>query len=241
MLGVQGASGGVGASVLTAGLAVRAAAAGLDVGLVDACPWGGGLDLLVGLDPEPGARWPDLATMRAPRGEALLAELPRTGGDAAGSLAVLSWTPAPPVAVPKPWSVIPALGSCRDVVLIDLPPPGCESWQEWLDSCDDVVLLVGAGLDTLRAARGMVEGRGDFVGTVVRTAAVGVDPDWIQAWLGLPVLAELGEDRSVAADLLRGRPVGSKGQVARVAERLLADLMPAATAGTDGPITGSAD
>lgn len=231
VLGIQGASGGVGASVLTAAVAGSAAAAGLRTCAVDACPWGGGLDLLLGLDAVAGARWPDLATMRSPRGEALLAELPGAERDGQGPLAVLSWAGAPPVAVSEPWSVVPALRSCCDVVLVDLPPPDSAGRQEWVEACDQAVLVVGAGLDCLRPARVVVEAPGEYVGLVVRTAPDGVEAEWVSAALGLPVLAEVGEDRSVATDLLRGRAVGRAGQVARAAEQVLAELMPLTVAG----------
>lgn len=232
MLGIQGASGGVGASVFTAALAARAAAAGHRSCAVDACPWGGGLDLLLGLDSEPGARWPDLTTMRSPRGDALLAELPRDG-----PLSVLSWGCGPPVPVPDPWSVLPALRSCRDVLVVDLPHPDSPHWVEWAGSCDDVVLVVGAGLDCLRPARAVVEGAADvagLAGLVSRTGLGGVDPEWVAAALGLPVLAEVGEDGTVATDLLRGRSVGGRGAVVAAAEQVLAALMPRPAA---GPVT----
>ncbi|HFG8808774.1 septum site-determining protein Ssd [Corynebacterium striatum] len=57
-LAVVGAAGGVGTSTFAYALAVEAGA-GL---LVDAAPYSGGLDLLAGIEEEPGARWPDLAS-----------------------------------------------------------------------------------------------------------------------------------------------------------------------------------
>lgn len=221
VLGVLGASGGVGASVLTAALAGRSAAAGQRVCAVDACPWGGGLDLLLGLDAVPGARWADLTTMRSPRGDALLAELPGAGG-----CSVLSWDCAPPVSVPEAWSVLPALRPHRDAIVVDLPPPESADLAAWASSCDDIVLVVGAGLDCLRPARVVVERTAALAGFVARTAPGGVESEWVAAALGLPVLAEVGPDSSVTADLLRGRPVGGRGPVARAAEQLLAALMP---------------
>jgi septum formation inhibitor-activating ATPase MinD len=55
LLVVVGASGGVGASTLAAAIAVRAAAADASVALVDGCPWGGGLDVVLGADRRAGS------------------------------------------------------------------------------------------------------------------------------------------------------------------------------------------
>ena len=48
---------GSGASVLATAVAVRAARAGVDVVLVDGCPLGGGLDVVLGAEQESGIRW----------------------------------------------------------------------------------------------------------------------------------------------------------------------------------------
>src|SRR6478735_6840 len=54
-------SGGVGSSTLAAAVAVRAAAAGRTVVAVDLDPLAGCLDVVFGLEQEPGWRWPELA------------------------------------------------------------------------------------------------------------------------------------------------------------------------------------
>ena len=56
VLGVLGASGGVGSTALATACAVRSAAAGRDVVLVDAHPWGGGIEMMAGTDAEAGLR-----------------------------------------------------------------------------------------------------------------------------------------------------------------------------------------
>ena len=55
------ASGGVGSSTLAAAVAVRAAAAGRSVVAVDLDRESGCLDVVFGLEQEPGWRWPELA------------------------------------------------------------------------------------------------------------------------------------------------------------------------------------
>lgn len=73
-IGVVGARGGIGASVLAALLARTYAARGWRSSLLDLdC----GLDRLLGLEAEPGPRWADLVTEAAPfLGEPLFAALP---------------------------------------------------------------------------------------------------------------------------------------------------------------------
>src|SRR6478752_8293798 len=82
-IAVLGACGGAGASVLAGSIAFVAAAEPAEVLLVDCDPWGAGLDVLLGIESEPGLRWEDLA---APSGrlqvDALRRALP---GVAAGS------------------------------------------------------------------------------------------------------------------------------------------------------------
>ena len=61
---VVGAAGGVGASTLAALLACRRAADGARVSLVDLDPGRGGIEVLLGIEAQAGARWSDLAQVR---------------------------------------------------------------------------------------------------------------------------------------------------------------------------------
>ncbi|WP_067718606.1 septum site-determining protein Ssd [Nocardia yamanashiensis] len=62
VVAIAGACGGAGASTLAAAVALTAATHYRDrTLLIDAAPYGGGLDLLLGIEQNPGLRWPDLA------------------------------------------------------------------------------------------------------------------------------------------------------------------------------------
>ena len=87
VLGVVGARGGVGASTLAAALAARGARRTASV-LVDLDAAAPGLDLLVGLEDDPGVRWPDLA-------------------GAAGAIDGATGAPAVAVPPPPPWLIPP--------------------------------------------------------------------------------------------------------------------------------------
>src|SRR5450631_1669926 len=81
IIGVVGGSGGVGASVLTAAIAIRAAEAGMRPVALDGDRLGGGLDVTLGIEQERGVRWPDLAGARGRiDGDELLRRLPSVDG-----------------------------------------------------------------------------------------------------------------------------------------------------------------
>lgn len=230
MLGVLGASGGVGSSSLATALAVRAAAAHRQVALVDAHPWCGGLDVFAGLDHQPGLRWADL---REVRGDVdpfrLVAELP---GDSSG-LHCLSWGTHPPgESPPGPDPVLSAVRSAVDVVVVDLPRPaaGADRHLAWWAACHDVILLVADSVVGVGSAVVLARHVPQVSGLVIRGAS-GLPDRELGAALGAPVLARLGEDRGVAASLERGRAVGSElGPLTDAADEVLARLLPAVRA-----------
>lgn len=61
VVAVVGATGGVGASTASCAMALAARRTGRSVLLVDGDPYGGGLDLVMGCESLPGARWADLS------------------------------------------------------------------------------------------------------------------------------------------------------------------------------------
>jgi secretion/DNA translocation related CpaE-like protein len=223
VLGVVGASGGVGASSVAAAVAVRAAAAGRTVLAVDGCPWGAGLDLRLGMDQAAGLRWPELTGMRGvPDGSALVQELPQQG-----ALAVLSWDRGVPTRLPtRPDHLVAALAPARDLVVCDLPAAGDIGVEGWWAACDAVVLVVGGSLDCFAAAGVVADALDSIAGLVVRRDRHSVPAERVAAALGHPVLAELGIDPRVAADLVRGAAVGGHGALAACADSILAALLP---------------
>lgn len=227
VLGVLGASGGVGASALVTALAVRAAAANQEVALVDGHPWGGGLDVFAGLDHQPGLRWADL---RGVRGDVdpyrLVAELP--GHDS--GLRCLSWGTHPPgEATPGPDPVLSAVRRAVDLVVVDLPRPaaGADQHLIWWAACHEVILLVHDSVVGLGAAGVLAPHVPEISGLVVRGSS-GLTDRELGSALGAPVLVRLADDRSVASSLERGSAVGSElGPLTDAADELLARLLPA--------------
>lgn len=233
-LAVVGASGGLGASVLAAAVAVRAHRGGVDVVAVDLCPLGGGLDVTLGAEQERGVRWPDLAGLSGSAdGPALADRLPLAGG-----VPVLSFDrgagrrPEAPVVS----AVLSALVGTGRLVVVDGTPGGSLSEPVW-DLVREVVVLAGPSLRqlaALAAVAGWLRDRGlePLVCLRGNRGAAQLVP-LVESELGLRVLGLLRDDRSVPADLGHGVPPGSRarGPLAAIADALLARALIATAAG----------
>jgi secretion/DNA translocation related CpaE-like protein len=167
--------------------------------LVDGDPTGGGLDLALGLEHAEGVRWPDLlAAGGAPR-ECLPEEL-LTAGPA---LRVLSWDRRPRT-LPDPsagWSTLmPAARAGANLVIVDLPR---SATTFDVAGADVVLLVVRAGVrHTVAAAQAAPHLRAGChdVRLIVRGAGrAGLTAPDIAAAVGLPIVAQLADDRRIAS------------------------------------------
>lgn len=150
VIGVIGGRGGAGASILATGLAVTAAEVGHRALLVDADPWGAGLDLVLGWEDDQGPRWPELAqTSGRVDAAALVGALPGRG-----ELAVLSFDRRElPSAPPEAMSAVLAAGrAARELVVVDLPRQPDPAAEVALQTADEVLLVVPAELRAVTAA-----------------------------------------------------------------------------------------
>ena len=232
LLAVGASCGGAGASTLAAAVALAAAPG---VALIDADPWGGGLDLLLGAERAEGLRWPDLAALRGRvAGDALLAALPEAAG-----VHVLAASRSSPGAVPEEalTAVLEAVRGGGWPVVVDLPrwPPEGEGLpaQAALADADLAVLVVPARLRAATAARLLVESPGSAWSSaqlVVRPVGGGLSREDVADVVGRPVLAELPHDRSAVPRGERGEPplTAVRSPLGRVARRILAELDPGA-------------
>jgi secretion/DNA translocation related CpaE-like protein len=236
VVGVTGGRGGAGASVLAAALARTAAAARLRCVLVDADPLGGGSDLLLGAEEEPGLRWPEL---QAARGELdvddLVHRLPLIDG-----VHVVSWNrrragPVPPAAMR---AVVDTAIRMADFVVIDIPRALDQAATVALQACQTVLLVVPAEIQASAAAARSAEilrRWASDVRLVVRGPAPGrIDPRGIARGLELPLAGWLRPDRGLAAALDRGEPpaLRHRGPLAGLCRELVAEL---AMSGPAGP------
>lgn len=163
------ASGGVGASTLAAAVAVRAAAAGRSSVAVDLDRLAGRLDVVFGLEQEPGWRWPELAGVAGiVDGGGLAAELPMACG-----VPVLSGSGGAGWDGPgdtdgsrgpgdEPWleslpDVVAGLADAHDLTVLDLPRDVAVLTSVAL-LVDALVVVAAVQVPQLAAASGVVTG-----------------------------------------------------------------------------------
>jgi secretion/DNA translocation related CpaE-like protein len=220
---VGGSCGGAGASTVAAAVALAAAP---EVLLVDADPWGAGLDLLLGAEHADGLRWPELTGLRGRvAGDALLASLPEVAG--VHVLAASRGVPVPvlPEAVT---AVVEGVRAGGRPVVVDLARGAGEAVSEAvLADADLPVLVVPARLRAATAARLLIETPGSpwtAAGLVVRPVPGGLSTEEVADVAGRPVLGELPHDRSVVARGERGEPpsVGRRSPLGVLARTVLA-------------------
>jgi cellulose biosynthesis protein BcsQ len=180
VIGVIGGSGGVGASTFAAAV-TSVAERGV---LVDLDPVGGGIDVLLGIDDVPGARWSGLRVEGGYLDPALLADgLPRWRG-----VPVLAADQAPEAGAVAQVVAAAALGT----VVLDLPRAPSPLRSSGLEACSLCVVVAAAtDVRTLVAAGAVLRSLRDVpVGVVLRRGTFAVD-EAIDL-LGAPLLGVLG-------------------------------------------------
>ena len=223
LVAVGGSCGGAGVSTVAAAIALTA---GPGVVLIDADPWGAGLDLLLGAERVDGLRWPELAGLRGRvDGDALMAALPEVAG-----VHVLAASRSAPAPVPDDalTAAVEAVRAVGRPVVVDLPRGGTAA-EAVLAEADLAVLVVPARLRSATAARLLVEVPGSGWSTarlVVRSVAGGLSPDEVADVVGRPVLGDLPHDRSAVPRGERGEPpaVSARSPLGSLARRVLADV-----------------
>jgi len=206
-IAVVGGCGGAGASTLAAALGVTAARLGSAV-LIDGDPYGGGLDVLLGAEQQPGARWPDLAGTRGRlRSAALVGTLVEVDG-----LALLSCDRSGSVELPEAAAaaVLDAAKRGFRWVIVDLPRRFDPAAGVLAGTADLVVLVVPATVRAVAASSQVVaqaQASGGEIRIVVRFGGSGqLSAAEIAGALRLPVLAAVHNETAVAAAAERGDP-----------------------------------
>ncbi|MGO4341137.1 hypothetical protein [Pedococcus sp. 2YAF34] len=231
VVGVIGASGGLGTSTLAVALALRAAPLVGAVACVDLVLGAGGVDVTACVEHLPGLRWADLAGARGRiDGADLLVALPAEGP--VRFLAAGSSRDAPahgPVggglALPDPVVVegVSALSGVCGLTVLDLGTS-----PRWASLCTDVVLVCGSSARQLAdagACAAGLAGSGEAVVRLVLRAArrEQVGPEEVAAHLDLPLAGVLRDDPRTVSDADRGRPPGSRagGAVSATADQVV--------------------
>lgn len=227
VLGVTGGCGGAGATTAAIWLAQAAAGLGARVLLVDADPWGGGLELALAAEESPGLRWPDLSDASGSIDPEQLADaLPLAGG-----FSFLSWpgTRERPPAVDSA-SVGGVLDAARrgyELVIVDIGR-SAEPLRTFAWDCDRLLIVVPAQLKAaVAAARLLQELPPVESALLVRgKAGVALDGALIAESVGLPLHGRMPEVRGTAAAAELGRLLehGKRKSVRRFAASVL-DLL----------------
>lgn len=219
VVAVMGGRGGAGASLFATALALTAS----DALLVDADPWGGGIDLAAGSENLPGLRWPDVAVEHGRLSISSLRQaLPRRNGVAVLSCArTATNVDAGPLA-----AVIDAGRRGGGTVVCDLPRRATPAVEIAADAADLVVLVTTADVRACASAAATASALlpiNPNVGLVVRGPAPGgLGSAEVARIVGLPLLAALRPQTGLSAVVERdGLRLRRGSPLARAARRVL--------------------
>jgi secretion/DNA translocation related CpaE-like protein len=201
VVAIVGGCGGAGASLFGVALA-RAAT---DALLVDLDPWGGGIDLLVGGEANPGLRWPDLALQGGRLNWSSVREaLPRHRG-----ISLLSGARSGGELDAGPVDAVVDAGRRGGVIVVcDLPRRLTDASQTALHAADLVVVVSPCDVRACAATATIapvLSAINPHLGLVVR----GPSPGGLRAAevaeiAGLPLLAAMRAQPRLAEQLERG-------------------------------------
>lgn len=227
VLGVTGGCGGAGATTAAIWIAQAAAGLGARVLLVDGDPWGGGLELALAAEENPGLRWPDLSEARGSIDPVQLADsLPVAGG-----FSFLSWPASReqpvPVAAATTAGVLDAARRGYELVVVDIGR-GTEPIHTFAWDCDRVTMVVPAQLKAAVAAVRLLQEFPPVEAYLLVRGKSGaaLDGPLIAEAIGLPVQGRVPELRGVPAAMEAGRllELGKRRSVRHFAASVL-DLL----------------
>ena len=232
VVAVAGACGGAGTSTVAAAVARRLRSVTARGMLLDLVSPGGGIEVTLGIEAQPGARWPELADARGDvDGRAVIDALPTWGQLPVLSVSRLALDPPSDDVIVD---VASALLRSGESLVLDLPTPG--AWtpaiRAMLADADHILLvapLTLSGAAGLVALEGQVRkirrsGEPSRVSLITNGSAPGaVDAADLAELTGLPAIAQLRHDRTLAGRLERGEgpAVGRGSRLAKLATDIL--------------------
>lgn len=234
VVAVVGGRGGAGATTLAVALVLAGARRALRTVLVDGDPLGGGADLVLGAEAQPGLRWSDLLSSTGRLPVSVVDALPEAAG-----VRVLSWDrgPAEPVSVAAVTEVLDVGRRASDLVVVDLPRRLDDVAAEVLAAATCALLVVPAEIRAAAAAARVAERAGllchDLRVVVRGPSPGGLTAEEVQRSLGLPLAAELKAEPHLERDLEEGRPPGRRTRrpLASFCDSLLTELLGAEATG----------
>jgi len=238
---VAGSRGGAGTSCLAAALANAVQSKTQRAVLVDLCEGSAGLEVLLGIEGEPGARWPEIEAARGEiNGNELMLALPQWQG-----VPVLSVSRRHPGALPDEVVLDVCAGLLRSGAIVVLDIPGAAAWtpatraliidadQVLITTPDSTVGLAGAvalalAIDQLKPGRGDPDKpeevqqfrrrrlpKADQAIALRSRPGSRVAESDVTELVGLPVMVRFRDDRNLATALELGM-----GPAKKAAKRL---------------------
>ncbi|MEU4193054.1 septum site-determining protein Ssd [Kribbella sp. NPDC026611] len=222
-LAFVGGCGGAGATTLAAAVAVLGNRQGHKTMLIDGDPLGGGIELALGVERDPGDRWPKLlnASGRV-SAAALRSALPSVDG-----LSVLSWDQSDVTVLPPDTmsSVIGAAQRSCDLVVLDLPRRADPTAEEGFIRATATLLVVPCDVRSVAAAKRLSGPLRQVAGdlrVVARESRPGLSATDAAAHLSLPLATKLTTDRSIPTAMDQGHfTPHPKSPLTRAAQALL--------------------
>jgi secretion/DNA translocation related CpaE-like protein len=235
---VLAGSGGVGSSLLAAALAIVAGRFG-DVLLVEADPYGGGLDLLVGAEQVNGLRWPDI-NLADPDvlSTSLWGAFPRANGVAV--LPASRTRPPRDIPVHALSAVLETGRRFARLVVVDISRAVGPAAEVALAASSRTLLVASdqlRGAAAAAAVKSWAHPHCTGMELVVRRSGGTLDAPALAHALGLPLAGELPFDPSIVRDLERGELPGSRARtpLTRLSVDLLSGLRPLAEVDAEPP------
>lgn len=229
LIGVVSGSGGVGGSTLAAALGYVAARVWPSVMLVDADPWGGGLDLLLGAERIEGWRWDRLGSARGHLGD-LTGQLPRVDG--VDVLAIprgespAGWAPG----AEQLAAVLASAGRSHELTVVDAPRSLAADCWSLLEPADRLIVVVRGDVRGVAAARELLRSA-DLsrarTGVVVRHGRTRVlAAETVAEGLGLELFGVMLDEQALVLGADRGEPPArsARSPLARLCRDLLAGV-----------------
>ena len=221
---VVGGQGGGGATSLAIALARSASARGMGVLLIDGDPFGGGIDLALGMESASGDRWPQV--MPAGGGgvsSGFISRLPARGG-----LHILATDRDRPVAISLATmaAVLTEARSSCDLVIADLPRSIDPSTAALLSAASCTYLVLAAQVRAVAAgaqlAAALLQRCTDVRAVVREPAPSGLSLDAVTRSLRIPLAGALRAEPGITRDYERGVAPGQvRGPLAKLSEALL--------------------
>ncbi|MFB6719914.1 septum site-determining protein Ssd [Kribbella sp. NPDC056345] len=230
-LAFVGGCGGAGATTMAAAVALSGNRRGLRTMLIDGDPLGGGIELALGIERDPGQRWPELLNAAGRvSAAALRSVLPTASG-----LPVLSWDRSDVTALPPETmrSVLNAAQCSNDLVVLDLPRRPDPAVEEAFVRATATLLVVPCDIRSLAAAKRLAgplaEVAGDLRVIARETRRPAVPAVEAALHLGLPLATSFADERDLSAAMDQGRfDPNPRGSLARAAGMLLDLFAPVA-------------